>query len=153
MLLPFPMSPRRDTMARFAKHDRVKLVSGIAPVAGTATWKAPTAGIDVAGFDSVTFVIFVGAMTGTGTWNVRVEESDDTTDGNFAHAADADVIDMKKSDGTAVKNDTDGLAITPVTDNGKIFVFSYVGKKRYVRLQSTADNITASVHSVLAILG
>jgi hypothetical protein len=57
----------------------------LSPAVQAATIKGTA--IDLRGFDSVMFVVNTGAIASAGNFTVTVEESDTTTDGDFAAAS------------------------------------------------------------------
>lgn len=62
---------------------------GVAQALVPAVISATTTGtaIDLSGFESAAFVISTGAIVGSGDFTAKVQESDTTTDGDFADVA------------------------------------------------------------------
>ncbi len=108
----------------------------LSPAVQAATIKGTA--IDLRGFDSVMFVINTGAIAAAGNFTVTVEESDTTTDGDFAAAAAANVI------GSTLVN--------PLTADGS-FKVGYNGFKRYARVVATKNSGTSIAAGAVAIRG
>lgn len=108
----------------------------LSPAVQAATIKGNT--IDLKGFDSVMFVVNTGSIASSGNFTVTVEESDTTTDGDFATAAASALI------GSTLVN--------PLTADGS-FKVGYVGFKRYVRVVATKNSGTSIAAGAVAIKG
>jgi hypothetical protein len=108
----------------------------LSPAVQAATIKGTA--IDLRGFDSVMFVVNTGAIASAGNFTVTVEESDTTTDGDFAAAPAANVI------GSTLVN--------PLTADGS-FKVGYNGDKRYARIVATKNSGTSIAAGAVAIRG
>ncbi|PZU23790.1 MAG: hypothetical protein DI589_05845 [Shinella sp.] len=117
-------------------HDN-KAVQALAPAVVSAA--ATGTAIELKGFDSALIVINTGAIVGSGDFAVKLQESDTTTEGDFADVAAADQL------GT--------LPATLAT--GTTYRLGYIGSKRkkYVRLAVTKAGGTSIALSAVAILG
>lgn len=104
-------------------------------VAGTAT--------DVAGFDSTTVIISVGACgdTTTGGWEIGLQHSDDTVSGNFVDVPDAELSHYVTGDNTTTGAQDTGIVakIDAVADGSQIYTADYLGSKRYIRYKISAE--------------
>ena len=79
--------------------------------------------IDMQNADSVTLTIVSGNVAGnTGNFVFVVQESDTTTDGDFANAP-----------ASAVNSATNAVTFSPTEDNSAKSI-AYIGSKRYIRL-------------------
>lgn len=117
-------------------HDN-KAVQAIAPAVITAA--ASGIAIALAGFDSALFAINTGAIVGAGDFAVKLQESDTTTEGDFADVAA-----------------TDRLGSLPATlAANTTYRMGYIGSKRkkYVRLVVTKAGGTSIALGAVAILG
>jgi len=108
----------------------------LSPAVQAATIKGTA--IDLLGFESVMFVINTGAIASAGNFTVTVEESDTTTDGDFAAAPAAAVIGSSLAD--------------PLTADGS-FKVGYIGSKRYARIVATKNSGTSIAAGAVAIKG
>ena len=68
--------------------NNIGAVQTLAPAVHAATLKGSA--IDLAGFNSAAVVVNTGAIAGSGLYAVSVQESDTTTDGDFADVAATD---------------------------------------------------------------
>lgn len=111
-----------------------KMVPAADYASGTTDVKGPTAGVDTKGFDTIEFVLHVAAVATGATTSVKLQHSDDTTDGNFADIA-----------GTSQTIADD--------DDNQLFVLSLEKPvKRYVRLYIDKDATNAVGASAVAYL-
>lgn len=112
---------------------------GIAPTLAPVDYSATTKGtaVDLRDFDSAAVVVNTGAITSSGVYAVSVQESDTTTDGDFA---DVDASDLVGSLPTA-------LAATSA------YKVSYIGTKRYIRAVITKTSGTSIVAGAVVVLG
>ncbi|TXH11606.1 MAG: hypothetical protein E6R03_14200 [Hyphomicrobiaceae bacterium] len=102
--------------------------------AGTTTI-TPSAGIDMQGFNAVTFLVLLGTITSTGVPSIKVQQSDD--DG----VADA----YSDLEGTAYATDD--------TSSNKMMAVSVIRPtKRYLRLILTRATANVVLDAILAIL-
>lgn len=117
----------------------------IAPPAAAITDNTAQVGsiVDVAGYDSLTFVISIGSLADAdATFAVLVEE------GAAANLSDAVAVDDKDLIGTET------LAGFTFASDGAARKIGYKGGKRYVRLTVTpSGNTGAAPFSAVAILG
>jgi hypothetical protein len=95
----------------------------VPPVSSTSTVKK-TGGVDLKLFRRALFICGVGAMTATGTVDIKLQESVDTTDGNYT--------------------DISGGAATQLLAAG--------GDNRIVTLEVTASQLTAGKRYVRAVI-
>ena len=95
----------------------------VPPVSSTSTVKK-TGGVDMKLYRRAMFICGVGAMTATGTVDVKLQESVDTTDGNYT--------------------DIGGGAVTQLLAAG--------GDNRIVTLEIDAEKLTAGKRYVRAVI-
>ncbi|MGR9434792.1 hypothetical protein ACU8OP_07210 [Rhizobium leguminosarum] len=117
-------------------HDN-KAVQALAPAVVTAA--VAGSAIDLAGFDSALFVINTGAIAGSGDFGVKLQESDTTTEADFADVASAD-----------------RLGTVPATlAANSVYRVGYIGskRKRFVRVVVTKAGGTSIALGVTAVLG
>lgn len=93
--------------------------------------------IDLADCNRVAFIVSTGTVVGSGSFSVKVQESDVETGGGFADVA-ASVID------------TDALG---TLEADAAYRIGYIGYKRYVRLVVTKVSGTSIALGAVAILG
>lgn len=101
------------------------LVASLAPAVVTATSKGSHA--DLQGFNSATLIINTGAIAGDGLFVVAIQESNTTTDGDFADVAVGDLLGTLPAE----------LAANTVYKQG------YKGTKRYIRAVITKTSGTS----------
>lgn len=113
----------------------VKVAEAIRPAvfAGNATGQA----VDTQGFDSLTFMVCVGAIAGAGNMTVKVQESVDLAFSTPIDVAAADLV---------------GAFTTPLVTN-TVQKIGYRGTKRYVRLFGTLNSGTSVAVGATAALG
>lgn len=99
--------------------------------------------IDKRGFDSLTYIILTGSIADAdATFNVLLEESDDSGMSGATAVADADLLG------------TEALAAFQFDDDNECRKLGYVGSKRYTRLTVTpVGNASAALVAATAILG
>jgi hypothetical protein len=99
--------------------------------------------IDLAGFNSLLFLILIGALADAdATFTVLVEHGDDAALGDAAAVADEDLMG------------TEALASFRFDDDNEQRKIGYKGAKRYVRLTLTpANNAGNADIAVVAVLG
>ena len=116
----------------------VQTLAGVTPNA--SEW------IDTQGFNAAALVLMTGAVTDAGTvdgFTATLQHGDDTT---TAGAADCVAADSASGDITlSVLLDTE--------DDEFIGALSYVGSKRYIRLNFVGTTGTAAVVNVMGVLG
>jgi hypothetical protein len=118
-------------------HNNVTVKRGLSPVAaGTNNTAYVSQIVDTAGYDSVEFVLAIGANTDAdATFTVLVE------DGN----------NSALSDNAAVADDyllgTEALASFDYSDDNEVRKIGYIGTKRYVRVTVTpASNDSGNIY-------
>lgn len=116
--------------------NNVGIALAISPAVQAATIKGNA--IPLAGFNSVTFVVNTGAIASAGDFTVTVQESDTTTDGDFANVAAASLIGST-------------LPATLTADGS--FKVGYIGGKPYARVVATKNGGTSIALGAIAILG
>lgn len=107
----------------------------LAPVDYAATTKGTT--VDTKGFNSAAIIVNTGAITTAGKYVVSVQESDTTTDGDFATVDAGNLIGSLPAE----------LAATSAYKVG------YVGFKRYIRAVITKTSGTSIIAGAVAVLG
>lgn len=124
-------------------HNNIHPVQVIAPVSVANNTAQVGTIVDRQGFDSLEYIIALGANAGAaGTYAVLLEEGDTA---NLADAATVAAADMR---GTIAN------ASWAYTDVNKTRKLGYTGSKRYTRMTITpASNVAAALFGVTAILG
>ena len=107
----------------------------LAPVDYAATTKGTA--VDLLGFNSAAVVVSTGAITSAGLYAVKVQESDTTTDGDFADVDAGDLVGTFPA----------GLAATST------YKQSYIGHKRYIRAVITKTSGTSIVAGAIVVKG
>lgn len=110
-------------------------VATLAPLVHTATLKGTA--VDLQGFKSATLVINTGAIAASGLYDIAMQESDTTTDGDFTAVAADDLLGTLPA----------GLAADSVYKQG------YKGNKRYVRAVITKQSGTSIAASAVVVRG
>ena len=108
--------------------------------------------VDMQGFEELILEVSVGtngdSHSGSLKTDMIVEHSDTTTDGDFADAADEDIINPVSGATTAhfATNDSSD-------DDDQVYITAYRGNKRYVRveLDRTGNHSSGTPYSVTAI--
>lgn len=113
----------------------IGLAAALAPADYAATTKGSA--IDLQGFNSATLVVNSGAITGAGLYDVKMQESDTTTDGDFTDVAAGDLLGVLPA----------ALAATSVYKQG------YKGAKRYIRVVITKQSGTSIVAGAVVVRG
>ncbi len=111
------------------------LVASLVPAVVTATTKGSHA--DLQGFNSATLIINTGAIAGDGLFVIAIQESDTTTDGDFA---DVDATDLLGTLPAALDADT-------------AYKQGYKGNKRYIRAVISKTSGTSIAASAVFALG
>ncbi|MCA3254937.1 MAG: hypothetical protein INF91_04880 [Alphaproteobacteria bacterium] len=124
-------------------YSHVAVLTAIAAASVADNTPAVSAIIDTRGYDSLTFVLGIGAVgDADATFAVLVE------DGDQANLADAAAVDDSELLGT------EAAAGFRFDDDNETRKIGYIGHKRYVRLTITpTGNASAALISVLALLG
>lgn len=110
-------------------------VKALAPQVLSATTTGPT--LDLLGFGSAAFVVNTGAIAGSGNFTAKLQESDTTTEGDFA---DVDAARLQGGFPAALAADS-------------VVKVGYAGFKRYVRLAVTKNSGTSIAASAALITG
>lgn len=111
------------------------VVASLAPAVQAATLKGGT--VDLQGFGSTVMVVNTGAIASDGLYDIKMQESDTTTDGDFTDVVAADLLgDLP-----------DALAASAVYRQG------YIGKRRYVRAVITKQSGTSIAAGAVFVLG
>jgi hypothetical protein len=107
--------------------------------------------IDRLGYDSLTYIIAIGAVADSDVvFTVLLEESDDSGMSGATPVADADMI--SQTSGTA----PEAAAAFQFDDDNEVRKLGYIGNKRYTRLTITPDGNTEysfCALSAVAVLG
>lgn len=115
-------------------HSNIKAVLAVKPAVKSAAGDGET--VDLQGFNAVAFAVNTGAVAGDGDFGVVIQDSANGS-GGWNNAAAADVL------GT--------VPATLLADSA--YRLSYVGSKRYVRLNLTKAGGTSIALGAVAILG
>ena len=119
----------KDTYSDFS------VAASILPAVQSAT--ASGTAVDLQGYNSALLVINTGAIASSGLYDIKLQESDTTTDGDFADVAAADLLGSLPA----------GLAADTVYRQG------YVGNKRYVRAVITKQSGTSIAAGAVIVRG
>jgi hypothetical protein len=108
---------------------------------------AATSSVDLADFNSLSFLVSVGtfAFTGTDKLSLVVQHSDD--DAAWANATDADIFDAEDGDNGVAK------ILDAGTDDESVHAVHYRGNKRYARLNIVEAGTVSVVLDVVAVRG
>jgi hypothetical protein len=112
-----------------------KIATSLAPAVQTATLKGDA--VDLQGFGSALLAVTTGAIVGAGLFDLKMQESNTTTDGDFTDVAADDLL------GTMPVS----LAASTVYRQG------YIGSKRYVRAAFTKQSGTSIAAGAAFVLG
>ena len=112
---------------------------GLAATLAPADYAATTKGsaIDLQGFESAALVINTGAITGAGAYSVKLQESDTTTDGDFADVDAAHLVG----------------ALPAALEADSALKQGYVGHKRYIRAVITKASGTSIIAGAVIVKG
>lgn len=116
-------------------YSNTNAVASLVPAVQTATLKGST--IDTKGYGTALMIVNTGAIAGDGDYVVAMQESDTTTDGDFADVEAADLI------GT--------LPATLVASS--VYRQAYIGTKRYLRAVITKTGGTSIAAGAVFVLG
>ncbi|CEG09477.1 hypothetical protein BN961_02903 [Afipia felis] len=111
------------------------VVPSLAPAVQTATLKGGT--VDIANYNSALLVVNTGAIDSSGAYSIAIQESDTTTDGDFANVAADDLLGALPTT----------LAASTVYRQG------YIGSKRYIRAVITKASGTSIAAGAVFVLG
>lgn len=130
-------------MPNRSMNDDIKIVQSVSPdlyTTNNTTVKGATC--DLQGYDSCTafFSINDWGDTTTGGWEIGIQHSDDTVDGNFTAVAAADLTHTVAggSSVTGALSTGNFANITLGAEDDAVYTTGYVGSKRYVRIYMTA---------------
>lgn len=115
-------------------YSNIKTVPAIAPAVQSAN--ANGVAVDLKGANRVAFVLNTGAISGSGDFSAKVQESDTTTSGDFADV-DAALVDSNAPD---------------TLEAASCYRLGYRGHKRYVRLVLTKASGTSIAAGAAAVL-
>ncbi|RVD50041.1 hypothetical protein [Mesorhizobium sp. M7A.F.Ca.ET.027.03.2.1] len=115
--------------------NNISAAQTLAPVDYAATTKGTA--VDLLGYNGAALVINTGAITTSGLYVVKMQESDTTTDGDFTDVLAADLV------GTLPAS----LAATSTYKQG------YIGNRRYIRAVITKTSGTSIVAGAVVIKG
>jgi hypothetical protein len=110
-------------------------VLALAPAVQTATVKGVA--VDTTGFGSAAIVINTGAIAGSGNFTAKLQESDTSTDGDFADVAASDLVGE----------------LPAALEASSVYKQSYIGHKQYVRVVLTLNSGTSIAAGAVAVLG
>lgn len=113
----------------------IGVILALSPAVLTATTKGNA--VDVRDFDSAAMVVNTGAIAGSGNFTAKLQESDTTTDGDFADVKADDLV---------------GALPAVLTADGS-FKQGYIGTKRYIRVVATLNSGTSIAAGAVAVLG
>lgn len=116
-------------------YSNVAVAASLAPAVQAATLKGVT--VDTAGFGTALMIVNTGAIAGDGDYSIAMQESDTTTDGDFADVAADDRIG----------------AIPATLEANKVYRQAYIGGKRYLRAVITKAGGTSVAASAVFVLG
>lgn len=114
---------------------RIGPVQALAPAILVASATGPA--IDTLGFESLGFVLTTGALVGAAAFSAKIQESDDTVDGDFTDVGASSLVGAFPTT----------LVASATTKVG------YLGGKRYARLVLTYASGTSLAAGAVAILG
>lgn len=113
----------------------INVVASLVPAVQSATLKGSE--VDLRGYDSAALVINTGAIAGDGLYAIAMQESDTTTDGDFADVDDADLIGD----------------LPAALEASSVYRQGYVGRKRYIRAVITKQSGTSIAAGAVFVLG
>lgn len=124
-------------------HNNIDVKRAISPVSVADTTAQVGQWIDRSGYESLEFLIAIGAVgDADATFTVLVEDADAAGQGDAAAVADAYLLG------------TEALAGFQFDDDNECRKIGYVGNKRYARLTITpVGNASAALLSAVAVLG
>jgi len=142
-------------------HNNIKLVQHLLAAVYTST-QTPSNGVDRALFQSVEFVISIGALAGlaasppVGNWTFKLQESDSLSTGFTDVVTASDTITGGSQSPAGAVNASTGVFLTvdAAAEDDKVYRIGYIGTKRYVRCVATAADTPGNTPvSIVAILG
>ena len=111
------------------------VISSLAPAVVSATTKGSHA--DLQGYNAALLVINTGAVVGDGLYDLKLQESDTTTDGDFTDVLAKDLLGTLPA----------ALAESSAYRQG------YVGNKRYIRAVITKQSGTSIAAGAVIVIG
>lgn len=116
-------------------HSHIGATLALSPAVQAATIKGNA--VDLLGFDSAELIINTGAIAGAGDFSAKLQESDTTTDSDFADVGADHLL---------------GSLPPSLTADGT-FKLGYVGSKRYARVVLTKNSGTSIAASAVVVKG
>jgi len=110
-------------------------VASLVPAVQAATLKGST--VDLGGFSSALLIVNTGAIVSDGLYDVKIQESDTTTDGDFTDVVAADLIG----------------ALPAALAASTVYRQAYIGTKRYVRAVITKQSGTSIAAGAVFVRG
>lgn len=110
-------------------------VASLVPAVKAATAKGTE--VDLRDYDSAMLVINTGAIASSGLYDIKMQESATTTDGDFTDVAAGDLV---------------GALPAALAEN-TVYRQSYIGRKRYVRAVITKQSGTSIAAGAVFVLG
>lgn len=110
-------------------------VASLVPAVQAATLKGST--VDTKGYSSALMIVNTGAIASAGDYTLTMQESDTTTDGDFANVAAANLIG----------------SLPATLEASTVYRQSYIGKKRYLRAVITKNSGTSIAAGAVFVLG
>lgn len=117
-------------------HSNFDAVASLVPAVQSATLAGSA--VDLKGYGSAMLIVNTGAIAGSGLYVMALQESDTTTDGDFADVAAADVI---------------GTALPASLAENTVYRLSYIGSMRYVRAKITKTSGTSIAAGAVIVRG
>lgn len=117
--------------------NQLGLVVALSPAVQSAT--QTSSAIDLQGFNSAMAVVSTGAIVGSGDFNIKLQESDTTTSGDFTDVAAANLLTPT------------AIPATLVADSA--YKIGYKGSKRYIRTVLTKAGGTSLAAGILVVRG
>ena len=113
----------------------LSLVASLVPAVVTATTKGSHA--DLQGFNAATLIINTGAIAGDGLFVITMQESDTTTDGDFADVDEANLLG----------------SLPAALEANTAYKQGYKGTKRYIRAVIAKTSGTSIAAGAVFALG
>ena len=115
-------------------YSNVAVMASLVPAVQAATLKGST--VDTKGYSSALMIVNTGAIASAGDYSIAMQESDTTTDGDFANVAEADLIGE----------------IDETLEASTVYRQAYIGKKRYLRAVITKNGGTSIAAGAVFVL-
>ena len=116
-------------------YSNVAVMASLVPAVQAATLKGST--VDTKGYSSALMIVNTGAIASAGDYSIALQESDTTTDGDFANVAATDLIGE----------------IDETLAASTVYRQAYTGKKRYLRAVITKNGGTSIAAGAVFVLG